>query len=244
MLAIPVIFLRFLIVAAGRKQDMPPFRRGVPARACRLGTPAGGCRLGFGQRNKERLDRPAAEVGRGTADDRVDLPRARAGVATVENHGDMRPLGRHVTDQLGNLFISQIPASWVPAIEAHEGLIQVVWLELPELLGGLLLRAVTAVIEERDVTFCRLAQVAAEGINDRLAGGLAVLERLQFQCDALVLGHALREVSRKGVDVVDAAPKLWDRAGIVVDGDQKSIDRARHGRGLLRGKREAIRPSR
>ena len=149
-------------------------------------------------------------------------------MATVENHGDMRPLGRHVTDQLGNLFISQIPASWAPAIEAHEGFIQVVWLELPEFFWGLLLRAVTAVIEECNVAFFRLAQMAAEGVNDRLAGGLAVFDRLQFQCDALVLGDALREVSRKGVDVVDAAPKLWDRAGIVVDGDEQGTDAARH----------------
>ena len=56
-----------------------------------------------------------------------------------------------------------------------------VWLELPELLGGLLLRAVAAVIEERDVAFFRLAQVAAEGVNDRRVRGFAVLERLQFQ---------------------------------------------------------------
>ncbi len=145
----------------------------------------------------------------------------------------MRPLSGDPVDQLGELLVGQVPVSRTPAIEEDEGLAEVIRLDLPELLGGLFLRAVTAVIEQRDVSFLRLAKVAVEGVNDRRASGLAVLVRLQFQCDALVLGDALREVSREGFDIVDAAPKLQDRAGIVVDGDQKRINRARHGGGSL-----------
>ena len=187
MIAIAHVFLRFLIIAAGREQNMPPLRRGVPARAFRRDASAGGCRLGLGCGDEERLDRPATKVRRRTADNRFNLPRARAGVATVEDHGDMRPLRGHVADQLGNFLVGQVPASRTPAIEEHERLVEVVGFELPELFGGLLLRAVTAVIEERDVALLRLPEVVAEGIDDGLARGLAVLERLQFDCDAFVL---------------------------------------------------------
>ena len=235
MLAIADVFLRFLIIAAGREQDMPPLRRGVPARAFRRDTSAGGCRLGLGRGDEERLDRPATEVRRRTADNRFDLPRARAGVAAVEDHGDMRPLRGHVADQLGDFLVGQVPASRTPAIEEHERLVEVVGLELPELLGGLLLRAVTAVIEEGDIPFLRLPEVVAEGIDDGLARGLAVLERLQFDCDAFVLGHTFGQVRREGVNVIDTAAKLRDRAGIVVNGDQQGIDGARHCCALLVG---------
>ena len=158
MLAVANVFLRFLIVAAGREQNMPPLRRGVPARAFRRDASAGGCRLGFGYRDEERLDRPAAEVRRRAADDGLDLAGARAGVAAVEDHGDMRALRGHVADQLGDLLVGEVPASRAPAIEQHERLVKVVGFELPELFGGLLLRAVPAVVEERDVPLLRLAR--------------------------------------------------------------------------------------
>ncbi len=70
----------------------------------------------------------------------------------------MRPLRGHLADQLGDLLVGEVPASRVPAIEEDERFVEVVGLELPELLGGLLLRAVTAVVEERDVALLRLSR--------------------------------------------------------------------------------------
>ena len=145
----------------------------------------------------------------------------------------MRPLRGHIADQLGNLLVGQVPASRTPAIEKHERLVEVVRLDLPELFGGLFLRAVTAVIENRDVALFRLSEVVAEGIDDGLARGLVVLQRLEFERDAFVPCHALGQIGREGVDVVDAASKLRNRAGIVVDGDQQGVDGARHCCALL-----------
>ena len=180
MLAVAVVFLGFLVVAAGREEDVPlpagdggVGRHSTPRVAAAASASAAG--------NEERLDRPAAEVGRRAADDRLfqcKVARARAGVAAVEDHRDVRPLGGDLADQLGDLLVGEVPASLVPAIEADERLVEVVGLELPELLGGLLLRAVAAVIEERDVAFALRLEVAAEPIDDGLAGRLGVLERL------------------------------------------------------------------
>ena len=145
----------------------------------------------------------------------------------------MRPLRGYVGDQLGNLLIGQVPASRTPAIEEHERLVEVVGFELPELLGRLLLRSVTAVIENRDVALFRLSEVVAEGIDDGLARGLAVLERLEFERDAFVSCHALGQVRRECLNVIDTAAKLGNRAGIVVNGDQQGVDGARHSCALL-----------
>ncbi len=83
-----------------------------------------------------------------------------------------------------SLAISLSARSQLPGFrlsKQDERLVKVVWLDLPELLGGLLLRAVAAVIEDGDVPLFRLAEVVAEGVDDRLTRGLAILERLQFE---------------------------------------------------------------
>ncbi len=54
--------------------------------------------------------------------------------------------------------------------------------------------------------------MVAEGVDDRLPGGRAVLERLQVQRNAAVGVDPLRQVRRECVDVVAAALERRDRA--------------------------------
>ena len=87
----------------------------------------------------------------------------------------MRPLRCDLADQLGDLFVGQVPASLAPAVEEHERFVQVVRLDVPELFGGLFLRAMPAVVEQGDVALSCLAKDGAERIDDGLAGRLGVL---------------------------------------------------------------------
>ena len=130
--------------------------------------------------DEERLDRPAAEVGRAR---RTTVSISRVPEPEWQQSRITATCGPFAATSPISLAISLSARSQLPGLrlsKQDERLVEVVRLELPELLGGLLLRAVAAVVEERDVALLRLAEVVAEAVDDRLAGGLAVLERLHL----------------------------------------------------------------
>ncbi|MGC2224721.1 MAG: hypothetical protein WA624_21365 [Methylocella sp.] len=63
----------------------------------------------------------------------------------------MRTAGRDFGDQNGQLLVCEIPIAVVAAVIANQGLVEMVWLNVPELGRGALLRAMAAVIEQRHV---------------------------------------------------------------------------------------------
>jgi hypothetical protein len=67
--------------------------------------------------------------------------------------------------------VGEVPASLAPVIEEDERLVKVVAFGLPQIFGDRLLRDVSGLIEERDIPLLRLAQVVAQGVDDRLARG-------------------------------------------------------------------------
>ena len=92
----------------------------------------------------------------------------------------MGPPGRNLGDELGELLVGQVPGALGAAVVEDEGFVEAIGLEVPELLGGLLLRAVAAVAEQGDVVRTGLAEVGAECLDDRLARRLSVEQRLDL----------------------------------------------------------------
>ena len=92
----------------------------------------------------------------------------------------MAPPGRGLGDELGQLLVGQVPRAFGAAVVEDEGFVEAVGLEVPELLGGLLLGAVAAVAEQGDVIRTGLAEVGAECLDDRLAARLSVKQRLDL----------------------------------------------------------------
>ena len=69
-------------------------------------------------------------------------------MTAVENDRDVRAPPGDLADELGELFVGQAPRAQHSAVVAHEGLIEMVWLDFPKLFGCTLLRAVPAEIEK------------------------------------------------------------------------------------------------
>ncbi len=118
-----------------------------------------------------------------------------------------------------------------PAVVADQRLVEAVGLEVPELLRRRLLRAVAAVAEEGDVVGAGPAQVAAEGGDHGLPGGLLVEQRLNPQ---RLLDRAPARVDpgpEVGVHlagVVGAAAEPGDGRRVVVDADEQGVDVTGH----------------
>ncbi|SRR6266487_4255439 len=94
-------------------------------------------------------------------------------------------------NQSGQFFVSEIVVIWNATIVANKGLIELIRLKLPELRRRPLLRAVAAIVEERDVFAVRLAQVRTELVNDSLTGSLFVLQNYRLEV-ILIAGDALK----------------------------------------------------
>ena len=167
---------RSLLWTAGGQQNVPSRRDGCPGH----GWAGGACLLLLQPGHRRRRhdvagDGPGARVGLLLTDgDVLGVARAGAGVTAVEDHREVRAVGRHLGDELGQFLVSQIPAAGCTAVVADQRLIQVVRLEVPEFGRRVLLRPVAGVAEERHVTGAGLAEMAAPGVDDPLAGGLRV----------------------------------------------------------------------
>ena len=147
---------------AGRRR---PSRRGGRRRSRAAPT------AGSSSRRKMKLSRrPRPPVGRRPPDRRLGQlggAGARAGVAAVQDHDHVGPVGRDLGDELGQLLVGQVPGALGAAVVEHERLVEVVRLDPPELLGGRLLRAMAAIAEQGDVLRAGPAEVLAEGPDDR-----------------------------------------------------------------------------
>src|SRR5262249_5187523 len=145
------VLLRLLVVSAGGQQDVaaghvPPCRPG--------GQVAGGAGrdqgldvpdvAAQGPLPQVRLNPPVAGLVQ------PGDPSARAGVAAIQQYDDVGTAAGHVLNQHRQLLVGQVPTARLPAVVADEGLVEVVRLDVPELPGGLLLRAVPAVTEQGD----------------------------------------------------------------------------------------------
>ena len=218
----------------------PPRRRGrrPAARAgLRRPSPRGVPQIAGGARGRELLEedeaieRPRPQVGRRPSHRRLGEIRdagTRTGVAAVQDHHHVGTLVRDLGDELGEFLVGQVPGAIGAAVVEDEGLVEMVGLDPPELLGSLLLRAMAAVAEQGDVLRPGLAEVLAEGPDDRLARRLRVYQDLYLQdvLEPTLAGIDPRlEVLPHLPDVVDAAPQLGDRRRIVIDSDQESVDR-------------------
>ena len=148
-------------------------------------------------------------------------------MAGVQDDHDVGLLLRHLGDQQAQLLVRQVPAAVRAAVVADDGLVQVIRLQVPELGRRLLLRAVAAVVEQRHVVRAGLAEVVAEAVDHRLAGGLDLVGVLAvargqdagLQLELATLGAQLQEL-RHALDVVDAAVEAGHAAEVVVDADE------------------------
>ncbi len=139
----------------------------------------------------------------------------------------MRALIGDPGDELGELLVGEVPGALGPAVVQDEGLVEAVGLDPPELLGGLLLGAVTAVAEQRDVVRTCLTKVFAELPDDHVAGRLLIDQGLQFQDvvdPALARIDSGFEVLPHLINVVDATPEFGNRGGIVIDPNQQGVN--------------------
>jgi len=218
-----------LLGPARGQQDVAPRGDGCPGRARLFALPAG--RLL--RRHDVTADGPHAGVGLLLAyGDLLGAARARAGVAAVEDHGEVRAIGRHFSDELRQLLVGQIPAPRQPAIVADERLVQTVRLEIPELRRRVLLRAVAAVVEQRHVLRPGLPQMAPPGANQALARDLLVDQQAGRETVAGA-GHTRGQQVTHAADIVDAAVERVDRRRVSVNAGKERVNGAGHD-GLLR----------
>ena len=105
-----------------------------------------------------------ARVRRGLPHDLVDVARGVAGVAAVEHDEQVAAGRRDLRDEDRQLLVGEVPAAWLTAVDEDERLVLVVGLVVPQLLRRILVRAVPAVVEERDVLCIGLPEVAANSL--------------------------------------------------------------------------------
>ncbi len=148
-------------------------------------------------------------------------------MAAVQQYCHMGAFDRDQGDELGQFLVGQVPGSLGTAVVEDECLVEMVGLDPPEQLGGLLLRAMAAVAEQGDILRPGLTEVVLEGLDDRLTRRFRVFQDLYLQgvLEPTPAGIDPRlQVLPHLSDVVNAAPQLRDRRRIVVDTDEQCED--------------------
>ena len=139
--ALALILLSLLVVAAGRQQDVPaPLARHVPTRG--LVRHVAGCEaefLEFLEREDEAVQQPGAHVGL----DPPPLPHRSCGCPSRSGSSRVgrRRAARSATSpmSLASSLSARSRRVRGPAVVEDQGLVEVVRLDVPELLGGELL---------------------------------------------------------------------------------------------------------
>lgn len=148
-------------------------------------------------------------------------------MAAVENDGYMRAAFSHFRDEQREFLVSQIPRAGLATVVADQRLVEPVGLNMPELRGRLLLRAMAAVVEERDIAGLGLPKMLAEPVDNRLAFGLTVSEYLRMKHVPCRLG-ARGEQRLEADDVVHAAPQRPHGSFVGVDANEQCVDGSCH----------------
>jgi hypothetical protein len=150
-------------------------------------------------------------------------PAQRAGrVAAVHHRGDVRAGRRGPVEQHGQLLVEQVGHGAVPGVGADHGLQPPVRLQRPQLRGQPAERAVPGEPQQRGVPGPGLAEVVAQGVDDRGPGRLAVV---QLDGPQLAGAHPRAQVGRRRDGVVDTPVQGLGRA-VVVDADQERVNGA------------------
>ncbi|MCG3120276.1 MAG: hypothetical protein ALAOOOJD_02935 [bacterium] len=152
--------------------------------------------------------------------ERIDVARAGAGVATIQNHREMGMVGRHFGKQDRQFFIRQIIiAAFLAAVKTHQALVPAVGIVFFKFFGRRPTRAVAAVLKHGYVMRLRFAKMFAKLLDNIAARGLFILEHDGFEVGEIVL-----QIIVKAVDVIDAAGELADLVRIFIDAHQQGVD--------------------
>ena len=106
-------------------------------------------------------------------------------MAAVQDDEHVRPGFGHFSDELRQFLIGQVETARHATVPADQRLVEPVRLEAPELGRGVLLGAVSAVIEQRNVPGARSAKVGTEPVDHLLPGRLLVDQGLRLETEAL-----------------------------------------------------------
>jgi hypothetical protein len=148
-------------------------------------------------------------------------------MTTVQNAKNVRTTCCNLRNQQREFLISEVPATLIAAIIANERLVEAIWLKVPKLRRGILLRTMAAVIEEDDVAVTSSAKMLAETTNYFYTGSLAVSQNLEVKSDFTVFIKCA-EQSGHGLNVVYTATQRRNRRWIFIDPNHRCVQGTSH----------------
>ena len=160
------------------------------------------------------------------ASKRIDAPGAGAGVAAIEDDGDMRTPVGHFGDQDGQFLVRQVVATRPAAVHADQAFVLAIGVKVMERRGRSPARTVAAIVEHRHVARPRLAQVLAECADEVVAGRVGVLQDFDAEAGWVEVPD---KVVAEVVHIVHATGQGADARRISVDADQQRTDLTGHG---------------
>src|SRR6266700_1347574 len=149
-------------------------------------------------------------------------------MTAVEHAQQVRIAGSDVGDQARQFLVGEIPLAVVAAVVANQGFVEMVRLDVPELGRCALLRAMTAVIEKRDVVGARFGKMVPETCNNIATGGPIVFPLLQLDNKIARFTELLRKRCNR-FNVVHASVQGRNGSLIGIDAHQGGVKRSYHG---------------